>query len=461
MDIDTARRMLAALAVMTASTAALGAHNHAVARRLVVNHTDGTIREPGSAGPVLLRGFTFLYTLKADQANVTAEDRRVTSLLPGTNLARLVMVHWHDAPTQAAGDCASDDASLGFLTPACLAQFDDVVSWATQRMWVTVSARASLAAGDGGAGATVWSNSTLRQQMVSMWAFLARRYRSWDRVAGFEVMSEPRVDNATAIHAFHEDACGAVWDADAAAICFVGPGKFYDRTHLAAGYLLPGRPVVYAANMFDYVQAAGNNASAVRAALVRKLGAISNFSSAFRVPVWVDQFGVQGSAAGGSAAQATYLRQLLQLLAEARLHWSYWIWRRPMAWPCPGGFAVECQLGNGSYALGGLKLGALRRWLGPAPDPLPPYAPIVPQPPAPEPLAECEAHAQAACAAAARQGYADCHKCVWSHANDLKEEGCDFDAQHSAIVAFVCGSPPAPAPAPLAGARAQARPRTP
>ena len=152
---------------------------------------------------------------------------------------------------------------------------------------------------------------------------------------------------------------------------------------LTAQLLLPSKQVVYAANMFDYVQ--GDNASAVRAALVRKLGMISNFSVTFGVPVWLDQFGVQGDDPGGDAAQATYLSEILQLFAEARFHWSYWIWRRPMSWACPGGYAVDCQLSNGTYSLIKLKLDALGRWLGEAPDPLPPYSPIVPQPPAPEP----------------------------------------------------------------------------
>ena len=104
-------------------------------------------------------------------------------------------------------------------------------------MWVTISARASLAAGDGGNGATVWTNATLRQQMISMWGFLANRYAGRDNIAGFEVMSEPRVDDAKAIHAFHLSACAAVWASDPAAGCFVGPGKFYDRTHLTAEYV--------------------------------------------------------------------------------------------------------------------------------------------------------------------------------------------------------------------------------
>ena len=66
----------------------------------------------------------------------------------------------------------------------------------------------------------------------------------------------------------------------------------------------------------------------MREALTRKLGMISNFSTTFGVAVWVDQWGVQGDDPGGDAAQATYLSEMLQLMAETRFHWSYWIWRR-------------------------------------------------------------------------------------------------------------------------------------
>ena len=38
------------------------------------------------------------------------------------------------------------------------------------------TARASLAAGDGGPGRTIFNNATLRKQMVSMWGFLIHDY---------------------------------------------------------------------------------------------------------------------------------------------------------------------------------------------------------------------------------------------------------------------------------------------
>ena len=291
-------------------------------RRLTF-HSNGTLTEPGGK-PILLRGFTFDYKRGPhgghSQTEVTDEDRRVSSLLPNTSFARLVMVHWHDEPTRQHGDCASDDHTLGFLNQPCLDQFDRVINWAAEGMWVTISARASLAAGDGGHGRTIFNNATLRKQMVSMWGFLARRYAGRDNIAGFEVMSEPRVDDASAIHAFHLSACDAVWGGDPAAGCFVGPGKFYDRTHLSSAYLIADPRVVYAANMFDYVE--GTNGGEVRATLLRKLGMISNFSTTFSVPVWIDQWGVKDDSPGGVVAHATYLREILQIFGETRFHWS-------------------------------------------------------------------------------------------------------------------------------------------
>ena len=71
-------------------------------------------------------------------------------------------------------------------------------------------------------------------------------YAGHDHIAGYEVMSEPRVGDASAVHAFHLTACHHVWKGDPAAGCFVGPTKFYDRTHLSSAYLIADARVVYA-----------------------------------------------------------------------------------------------------------------------------------------------------------------------------------------------------------------------
>ena len=63
---------------------------------------NGTLSERPGGPPLLLRGFSFDYTLRAaDQANVTEEDERVTALLPNTSLRLLSLLptlsnaaHW-------------------------------------------------------------------------------------------------------------------------------------------------------------------------------------------------------------------------------------------------------------------------------------------------------------------------------------------------------------------------------
>ena len=207
--------------------------------------------------PLFLRGFNLDYQLghgDLHMPNVTAQDRSMTTLLPGTTLVRLVMVHWHDEGTTKSGhDCSSDDPSTGFLLDVCLQQFDRVLRWATQEagLWAIVTMRASLAAGDGGANKTLFDNATLAGQATGLWRFLASRYRSWDNVAGFEVLSEPRTElPASAVHAYQERACEAVWSSDPLTACVVGPTKFYDRYDLGKEYLLPGKPRVICAPLW-------------------------------------------------------------------------------------------------------------------------------------------------------------------------------------------------------------------
>jgi len=329
------------------------------------------------ARPIVLRGFTFDYIAgKPGQSEVTPQDRNVTRLLPGTNLARLVMVHWMDDGTTASGhDCYNASAmGHGYLTTACLDLFDGVLHWATQeaRMWATVTMRAALAAGDGGEGGTVWSNATLRAQMVEMWRYLAWRYRNHGGVAGYEVMSEPRWDGSDAeVHRFHADACAAVWSSDAEAACFIGPATYYNRYKLGPQWLLPGN-VVYAANFFEpkgWITAAtgvpyGGSGECVQLAERRSCGGESynvtldrrwlhqllapaaNFSAQYQVPVWIDQWGLFSTAGTSDADRAAYLADALSLFGAARLHWAMWIWRRPRCGQ--DGYALVCERGDGS-----------------------------------------------------------------------------------------------------------------
>lgn len=334
---------------------------------------------------------------------VSAEDRAVSDILPGTNLARLVMVHWLDDETTKSGtDCyASDRPSDGYLSQKCLDQFDEIVQWATgdAGMWAIITARAALAGGDGGQGSTVFTNDTLRSQMIAMWGSLARRYKGTDGIAGYEVMSEPRtMADKSVVHAFHQDACGAVWAEDPDAACIIGPAKFYNRGMYSDDYFLEGK-VIYAANFFEpkYWVGGDNKDLAYggqakcgdvttaslycpqgedamitldKAWLQQQLDGVSEFSEKHQVPMWIDQWGVHGDAGGGDAAQKQYLIDVLDVFDSKNLHWAYWVWRRTNGWECPGGFAAYCQFQNGTYLLNSQVVDQLSRYIGGQPSSL-------------------------------------------------------------------------------------------
>ena len=375
--------------------------------------------------PIVLRGFDLMFKYGADgMGKVTRQDRLLKDLVPGVNFVRLIINHWWDDVTMSVGTDCYDATTVGHLRVACLAMFDEVVHWATEELgcWAVITARSALGAGDGADNATIFDNATLRSHWVEMWASLAKRYASQDRIAGFEVMSEPRsYAPSDVIHAAQQEACSAIWREDRHAICVVGPARFYDRFRLEPTYLITGGPVLYAANFFAprswvsaHISVTVPNASypgyfpccdvyqkdrerrraicggvdafaCATAPLVRvdrswledQLRAVLRFREVHSVPIWIDQWGVRADAVGGLAAHDAYLADILDVLAWEKLHWTYWIWRRtssPPDWTCDG-FAVACQSAHGSYFLNDQLLEKLSNALAWVPSPSIPMQP--------------------------------------------------------------------------------------
>jgi hypothetical protein len=347
---------------------------------------------------IALKGFTWWYqdTQKNHMRDFYWPDKNVKQLLPGVNLARLVMNHWHDS---GGGDCYSDDSSKGFLTESCLSMFDAVVDGFTSNdIFVIITARAAKAAGDGGDGHTVFTNDAMRNQMISMWKFLARRYNGHSNIAGFEVMSEPRTDNIDGcVHKFHQDACAAVWSEDPKAVCFIGPAKFYNRQHLGPEYILEGGPVIYAANFFvpspwvttknpkvnygdrvpccdvggpkDCPKGCDEEITLDSSYLRAQLANIDAFQAKHDVPMWIDQWGVHAEV--GKKNQRAYLQDVLAIFEEKTYHWSYWYFRDQYGPPhCPGGYEIFCHLNETSLVRNTIAIDELRKHLEVPSEPL-------------------------------------------------------------------------------------------
>lgn len=103
-----------------------------------------------------------------------------------------------------------------------------LVTQATEAgLWVILTARAKYAAGWNPPEASndVWSDRELRRKYYVMWRHVAMRFRSTPRIAGYEIMSEPRTKSVSqpAVRDFMRGGCDAVHSQDPAALCVVGP----------------------------------------------------------------------------------------------------------------------------------------------------------------------------------------------------------------------------------------------
>ena len=219
----------------------VGAHHHTTSMPPRLRIDGRNILLP-SGETALLRGFNLMYMLDSEFSLPRDDtDNAMLRALPLTNVVRLVMIHWDDRPTVSGGkdsrnDCSKTDGSEA-ISQRCLKQIDTVLRWAaSQRLWVVLVVRASIAAGEkvrGVAGATVFDDAGLRKRFMRMWAAVAERYKSFEMIAGYEIMSEPRVDASyrSRVQSFYAEACNVVWAYDNAP-CFVGPAPFYDRVNL-------------------------------------------------------------------------------------------------------------------------------------------------------------------------------------------------------------------------------------
>jgi hypothetical protein len=373
------------------------------------------------------------------------------------------MVHWQDS-IGSGSDCYT--ASHPFIRPACLKQFDNAVAWATGAgLWTVLTGRAK-----GGPAGQVFNNDTLVTQMVSMWSFLAARYSNVSNILGYEVFSEPRTLNATQVHQFHVDACGAVWDQDPRAACLIGAGKLYDRYQLDDRFIIKDKPVIYAANFLSpktytkgdlqnitypgstikcgelleakeipHACPAGNRHAKItfNKDFLRILAKpFSEFVNKYNVPLWIDQWGIYGNDIGGGNASVTaYMEDALDLWDEGSFLWTQWIWRSPWEpknqYNCSS-YSLVCQpVTCGPYYPQVHLLKPLNKYLGgevstkPLPTPL-------------TPLCKCIIDAKEYCATAL-QNFTQCRSCVFKHKSELAAKGCDW-ANHTKIVDGACPS---------------------
>ena len=323
-----------------------------------------------SGAPIRLVGFNWQLGRTRD-----GEGAYMKSVLPAANVARIVGILWDNSAN--SNDCLTH-APPTFFKESCFEELDATVKAATEGgVWAILTLRSELGAGqnyDTDPMADVFHNGTLRAQMYAMWAHVAAHYASFDRIAAYEIMSEPRdktVDPAL-VRAFYDGGCAAAAGADPRTPCMVGGRPYYKLwTFDGAQVVLPNRSnVIYT---FDYFQPDGFGSSRVPAygetypctAICKgwvnqccpggtlsgggdssanvtfdKTWSADNFErfalplrAAYNVPIFMNQWGVGygvgrvDPATGKSGGRYAFMADLAATLQRLDIGWAWWTWR--------------------------------------------------------------------------------------------------------------------------------------
>tara|TARA_B110001452_G_scaffold267370_1_gene277014 strand:+ start:1914 stop:3167 length:1254 start_codon:yes stop_codon:yes gene_type:complete len=232
--------MLALLATAPAQSAPL---------RLSVNGSQ--LLDPTSK-PIRLVGFNW-------QVGRTGPDPGALQkkLAPQSNLARLVGIQWgntHPLQHHPNKECLTNTPP-NYFNEKCFEDLDPWVKSATDAgLWVVLAVRGEYIAGqlyDSDPGTVVFRNSTLQTMLFAMWKHVAAHYASFDRIAAYEILSEPRDKSvaASAVRAVYEGGCAAVQQADPRTPCLVGGAPYYKLWTFGEQTLINNSNVIYT---FDY-----------------------------------------------------------------------------------------------------------------------------------------------------------------------------------------------------------------
>lgn len=336
----------------------------------------------GHPVPVILTGVGMYLEWRMPplyQAKAMADVPTLRERIPSANLIRFVGVLWKDSIKESDGlECSDSDAASGYLKPSCLERMDEFMQSATQAgLWVILAARAKYAAGYTWPDQPdVWHDQKLRVTMLEMWRFVAARYRHLDRVAGYEIMSEPRTKTVSQreVMAFMGEGCEAIAQSDPRALCIVGPAPYYKVWNLREDILLHRRNVVYTFDFFTpwpMVTADSSKSDITFPSRIRCAGVYDTWwgdfcesteelvmideawlratidalpgrlRTEYGVPVFCNQWGVKGEWLA-SRGRLQYAEALLSAFTSRNISSSYWIWRsmqkggRPLGEPVWG-----------------------------------------------------------------------------------------------------------------------------
>lgn len=325
----------------------------------------GRLADGGPGKPLMLSGVNMFIQYYMELPSARRDIRWLRESVPSANVIRLVGVLWHDSTGPGDGlECSTDDPTSGYMSTKCVRALDRLIGEATAAgLWVILTARAKYAAGWGWPGEPdVWHSPALVEKYFAMWGWIAERYSTWERIAGYEIMSEPRTKDAAPerVASFMRGACDAVHRSDPRALCVVGPAPYYKAWNFDERVLLDRDNVLYTYDFFvpwhlvtadtgtgsdarfpgtfscrdvyetwwsDFCDSSEQPVRVDASWLQRTTREVPySLSRTFNVPVFCNQWGVKNELYR-SHGRLEYARVLLDALVQYNVSSTYWIWR--------------------------------------------------------------------------------------------------------------------------------------
>jgi hypothetical protein len=248
-----------------------------------------------------------------------------------------------------------------------------------------------------------------------MWKHVAAHYASWDYIAAYEIMSEPRDKSASPalVHDFYQGGCSAVHAVDPATPCMVGPGSYYKVYLFTEDIIIANDSnVIYTFDYFDPDKYVFSESGVAKYPGVYACDEVykgwataencpdgskadttfdatwhdRNFQrwivpikEKFNVPIFVNQWEVV-HAVTADRGRFLYMADVAKKLQDLGVGWAWWIFRGGGDDWSGGSSELVFQHNNGTLEVDEAAVAALAPYMGGSPSPAPSPTPVPPSP---------------------------------------------------------------------------------
>jgi hypothetical protein len=292
--------------------------------------------------PVMLRGYNW-------GSWGTAEEQDASdNATQGATVVRIPLRWWGIYATSTVD--SRDDTAPGNIQPQNLAQLDEYVSWASSHhLWIDLfidsdcgqngtQSKAEEAYCDpdhlhGSQGDNFWTDLAARQRFITVWKFVANRYKNTPYMGMYELLPEPNPTGVSqaSVTEFYEELINAVHSVDQRTPFLIGANNGYDIKQASAAYISTSTPIIYTGDLFVHI---GQTQSENIADLKTRLQVLLQLRTTYSVPIFVQQVGVRS----GDDPTLAYESAVLTLLNADNVGWAWWTYRQDGS--DPNGYGV-------------------------------------------------------------------------------------------------------------------------